>query len=54
MKHYPDKCSICDTPVENDEEQFTFGHLGIIPVAFCVWCFSGLNDFFNMENDDDI
>lgn len=53
MSDFPDKCSICSTPVADDEEQFTFGWLGVIPVAFCVWCFSGMHDFFNSEHDMD-
>lgn len=52
MNDFPDKCSVCSTPVADDEEQFTFGWLGIIPVAFCVWCYSSLHDFFNEDNAD--
>jgi hypothetical protein len=52
MSDFPDKCTICSMPVSDDEEQFTFGWLGVMPVAFCVWCFSGLHGFFNPQEDD--
>lgn len=53
MEGFPDKCTICSASVADDEDQFTFGWLGAMPVAFCVWCFAGLHDFFNLPEDDD-
>lgn len=52
MSDFPQKCSICSSLVADDEEQFTFGWLGSIPISLCVWCFSGLNDFFNQPGDE--
>ena len=46
-------CSICETPMENDEG--IVGEFGILPVAFCVWCSSSLTDMvIQMQGFDDI
>ena len=36
-----DKCSICDSELEEDEVR---GNFGITPVGFCVWCMSSITD----------
>ena len=43
-----DKCSICDSDVEEDEG--IQGYFGICPVAFCVWCLSSMTDMVMQLN----
>ena len=48
-----DKCSICDSDVEEDEAMQ--GYFGICPVSFCCWCYSSMTDMVIQLNDfDDI
>ena len=50
-----DKCSICDSDVEEDEG--IQGYFGICPVSFCCWCYSSLTDMviqLNGFDDKDI
>ena len=47
------KCSICDSPMEEDEG--IVGEFGILPVQFCCWCYSSLTDMvIQMQRFDDI
>ena len=43
-----DKCSICDVEFEEESEGGVIGYLGILPVAFCPTCFSGIMDMAEM------
>ena len=38
-----DNCSICDAEIEEGNGVIV-GNFGILPVAFCVWCYSSLTD----------
>jgi hypothetical protein len=40
-------CTICNT---DEDEEFTYGYIGLIPVNFCVWCLSGLQDMCEQLN----
>jgi hypothetical protein len=40
------KCSICDSDFDLDDGGVS-GDFGILPVAFCVWCLSSLEDMFD-------
>jgi len=52
----PDKCSICDSEYD-PEEGGVQGHFGMMPVTFCVWCYSSMLDMaeqdLNMHNMED-
>ena len=39
------ECSICGGPFDLDKEGGTEGHIGILPVAFCPTCKTGILDF---------
>ena len=46
-------CSICESPV--DEDEGIVGELGILPVAFCCWCYSSITDMvIQMQGFDDV
>jgi DNA-directed RNA polymerase alpha subunit len=40
-------CTICNT---EEDEEFTYGYIGLIPVTFCVFCLSGLMDMSEQLN----
>jgi hypothetical protein len=40
-------CTICNT---EEDEEFTYGYIGLIPVTFCVFCLSGLMDMAEQLN----
>lgn len=40
-------CTICNT---EEDEEFTYGYVGLIPVTFCVFCLSGLMDMAEQLN----
>ena len=44
------KCTICKCDF-TDDEGGTLGYLGILPVAFCPFCFSGLCDMIDQTDD---
>jgi hypothetical protein len=44
------KCTICKCDF-TDDEGGTLGYLGILPVAFCPSCFSGLCDMIDQTDD---
>jgi hypothetical protein len=47
-------CSICNTEIDEDAGD-TQGYLGMLPVAFCVWCMSSLTDMvIQIHGFDDI
>ena len=49
-----DKCSICDSEIEEDNGDIR-GNFGICPVAFCCWCYSSLTDMvIQLNGFDDI
>jgi len=49
-----DKCSICDSEIEEDNGDI-IGNFGICPVAFCVWCLSSITDMvIQLNGFDDI
>ena len=39
-------CSICESPVDDSGIE---GLFGILPVAFCVWCYSSLDDMISQN-----
>ena len=39
------KCTICDSDFNLESEGGTVGYIGILPVAFCPTCKSGIIDF---------
>ena len=51
-------CSICDSPMNLQEEGGIQGNFGICPVAFCVWCYASIVDMVSQgclrcqEEDD--
>ena len=58
--HYELVCSVCHCEFDIGCEGGIEGYLGILPVAFCPMCFSGLDMFFtelhgcyDEENEDD-
>ncbi len=40
------KCSICGSDMDLEGRGGIAGVFGIIPVAFCEWCYSSLTDMF--------
>ena len=40
-------CTICNT---EEDEEFTYGYIGLIPVNFCVFCLSGITDMCEQMN----
>ena len=46
------KCTICQCDF-SDDEGGTLGYLGVLPVAFCPPCFSGLCDMIDQTNEDE-
>ena len=49
-----DKCSICDSDIEEDNGDIK-GYFGICPVSFCCWCMSSLTDMvIQLNGFDDI
>jgi hypothetical protein len=58
--HYELVCSVCHGEFDIECEGGIEGYIGILPVAFCPMCFSGLDMFFtdlhgcyDEENEDD-
>ena len=39
-------CSICHCEFDIELEGGIDGYLGVLPVAMCAMCYSGLDDFF--------
>ena len=49
-----DKCSICDSEIEEDNGDIQ-GYFGICPVSFCCWCYSSMTDMvIQLNGFDDI
>ena len=47
------ECSICDSPMEDDEG--IVGEFGICSVQFCCWCYSSITDMvIQMQGFDDV
>ena len=42
-------CSICDTPVDLENEGGIAGNFGIVPVAFCVYCYASIVDMVSQR-----
>ena len=42
-------CSICDTPVDLENEGDIAGNFGIVPVAFCVYCYASIVDMVSQS-----
>jgi|TARA_R110000782_G_scaffold108286_2_gene196753 hypothetical protein len=42
-------CSICDSPMNLQEEGGIQGNFGICPVAFCIWCYASIVDMVQMS-----
>ena len=45
----PLTCSVCDSPVDLAHEGGIEGWFGMIPVAFCVWCYNGVVDMVSQQ-----
>ncbi len=43
------ECSICSSELDEDDGDIR-GYFGIIPVAFCCWCTSSLQDMVQQMN----
>lgn len=43
-----DECSICGADYDPDEGGIQ-GYFGIMPVTFCVWCYSSMLDMARIE-----
>ena len=43
-------CSICETQYDEDEGGIQ-GHFGIMPVTFCVWCYSSIVDMVEQATE---
>jgi len=43
-------CSVCQTEFTNDEGGM-LGYIGIIPVAFCPFCFAGICDMVEQMDE---
>jgi hypothetical protein len=47
-------CSICDSEIEEDNGDIV-GNFGILPIAFCVYCYSSTVDMvYQLNGLDDI
>ena len=44
------KCSVCQTDFTDDEGGM-LGYIGILPVAFCPFCFAGICDMVEQMDD---
>jgi hypothetical protein len=44
------KCNICQTDFTDDEGGM-LGYIGILPVAFCPFCYSGICDMMDQLDD---
>ena len=48
------KCSICSTDID-EENGDVVGNFGMLPTAFCVWCYSSVTDMvIQLSGFDDI
>ena len=48
------KCSICSTDID-EENGDVVGNFGMLPTAFCVWCYSSVTDMvIQLNGFDDI
>lgn len=45
-------CSICETQYDEDEGGIQ-GHFGIMPVTFCVWCYSSIVDMVEQATENE-
>jgi uncharacterized protein (DUF983 family) len=45
-----DECSICSSDITEDEGGVQ-GYFGILPVTFCVWCYTSMLDMVEQLND---
>ena len=46
-------CSICDSEMDLEGEGGIAGEFGILPVQFCVWCYTGVIDMFEQMRCED-
>ena len=44
------KCSICQTDFTDDEGGM-LGYIGILPISFCPFCYSGICDMMDQLDD---
>ena len=42
------KCNVCSSEF-TDDEGGTIGYFGMIPVAFCPWCYSSMVDMVQQD-----
>ena len=45
-------CSLCGGEFDSNAEGGVAGDMGIIPVAFCVWCHAGMYDLYDQSRSD--
>ena len=46
---HPNTCNICS--IENDDET-TYGYIGMIPFSLCVFCCGGLDELFRADDSE--
>ena len=44
------ECTICSTPLNDEEELVVRGYFGILPVAFCSNCYSSIMDMAEQDS----
>jgi hypothetical protein len=44
------ECTICSTPLNDEEELVVRGYFGILPVAFCFDCYSSIMDMAEQDS----
>jgi hypothetical protein len=52
MKDIYKHCNICESCIDVDNGDIV-GNFGILPVAFCVWCYSNMVDMVEKLNGYD-
>lgn len=43
------KCTICSSDVDIENRGGVIGEIGILPVAFCEWCYAGIDDMISQN-----
>ena len=43
------KCSVCDWPINLEDDTYISGYFGILPVAFCMECYVSIEDMVHQQ-----
>jgi|TARA_R110000737_G_scaffold276224_1_gene283082 hypothetical protein len=43
------ECTICSSDVDIENRGGVIGEIGILPVAFCEWCYAGIDDMISQN-----